>query len=122
MDVAFEVDRLGAAEVLVPVDTEVVTFNDELVRTEGAVIPILTIDVSDIVMLSELEDFAIDVMGSFHPGGEGAELNTAWDQLPICALLVLAEDDITVLIDVHAGHGGAGVGGDGESESDESHD
>ena len=118
---AVEVDRDGATKVLVPVDTEVIALHDELVGTERAVIPFLTIGGFVLRVLGELEDFFVQAMSGFHSGGESAELDTAGDQLPIRAHLIHAVDNRVVRFDILAGHAGAGVGGDGESESDESH-
>ena len=118
---AFKVDRDDATEVLVPVDTEVVTLHDELIGTEGAIIPFLTIGGFVLRVLGDLEDFFFQMMGGFHPCGEGAKLNAAGDQLTIRAHLVLTIDDREVGLDVLTGHAAEGVGGDGESESDESH-
>ena len=108
---AIEVDRDGAAEVLVPVDAEVVALHDELVGTEGAIIPILTIDVGDLMVLGELEDFVVHTLIRLHAGGEGAELDTAGDQLPIRAHFVYTVDNRVVRLDVLTSHAGAGVGG-----------
>ena len=118
---AFKVDRDGATEVLVPIDAEVVTLHDELIGTEGAIIPFLTIGGFVLRVLGDLEDFFVQVMSGFHSGGESSELDTAGDQLPVCAHLIHVVDNRVVRFDILAGHAGAGVGGDGESESDESH-
>lgn len=114
-------DGDGATEVLVPVDTEVVALHNELVGTERAVIPFLTIGSFVLRVLGELEDFFVQVISGFHSGGESAELDTAGDQLPVCAHLIHVVDNRVVRFDILAGHASAGVGGDGESESDESH-
>lgn len=118
---AFKVDVDGATKVRVPVDAEVVALHDELVGTERAVIPLLTVGGFILRVLGDLEDFFFQMMGGFHPCGEGAKLNAAGDQLPVCAHLIHVVDNRVVRFDILAGHAGAGVGGDGESESDESH-